>query len=131
LVGTISEGVHPFVLVRSANTDKVLLGSNLPYSPRGALRTSLSHFFEERLMNGTPYPNNFQLEYPRERRSLLTSALVALAAQRLPLPAWTRRAEAARPTWRHGVSAFGDLKYPAGFKQCPVGTAGQIGRKRT
>ena len=51
------------------------------------------------------------------RRSLLTSALVALAAQRLPLSAWTRRAEAATPTWRHGVSAFGDLKYPSGFKQ--------------
>ena len=51
------------------------------------------------------------------RRSLLTSALVALAAQRLPVPAWTRRAEAATPTWRHGVSAFGDLKYPSGFKQ--------------
>ncbi len=51
------------------------------------------------------------------RRSLLTSALVALAAQRLPLPAWTWRAEAASPTWRHGVSAFGELKYPSGFKQ--------------
>jgi microcin C transport system substrate-binding protein len=57
------------------------------------------------------------MEHPVNRRSLLTSALVALAAQRLPLPAWTRRAEAASATWRHGVSAFGDLKYPAGFKQ--------------
>jgi microcin C transport system substrate-binding protein len=57
------------------------------------------------------------MELPVNRRSLLTSALVALAAQRLPLPVWTRRAEAASPTWRHGISAFGDLKYPAGFKQ--------------
>jgi microcin C transport system substrate-binding protein len=57
------------------------------------------------------------MEHPVNRRSLLTSALVALAAQRLPLSAWTRRAEAATPTWRHGVSAFGDLKYPSGFKQ--------------
>ena len=53
------------------------------------------------------------------RRSLLTSALLALAARPLALPAWTSRAEAqaARPAWRHGVSPFGDLKYPSGFKQ--------------
>ncbi len=51
------------------------------------------------------------------RRSLLKSTLVALAAQRLPLPLWTSRAEAAGPAWRHGVSAFGELKYPSGFKQ--------------
>jgi microcin C transport system substrate-binding protein len=55
------------------------------------------------------------------RRSLLTSALLVLAARRLPLPAWTSRAEAQEKTaslvWRHGVSPFGDLKYPAGFKR--------------
>ncbi len=51
------------------------------------------------------------------RRSLLKSTLVALAAQRLPLPLWTSRAEAAGPAWRHGVSAFGELKYPSGFRQ--------------
>ena len=55
------------------------------------------------------------------RRSLLTSGLLALAARRLPLPAWTTQAEAqegqAGTAWRHGVSLFGDLKYPAGFKQ--------------
>ena len=52
------------------------------------------------------------------RRSLLTSALLALAARQLPLPAWTNRAEAAtNPVWRHGVSHFGDLKYAPGFKQ--------------
>jgi len=53
------------------------------------------------------------------RRSLLTSALLALAARRLPLFAWTSSAEAhaASPAWRHGVSHFGDLKYPSGFKQ--------------
>ena len=51
------------------------------------------------------------------RRSLLKSTLVALAAQRLPLPVWTSRAQAAAPAWRHGVSPFGDLKYPSGFKQ--------------
>ncbi len=53
------------------------------------------------------------------RRSLLTSALLALAARRLPLPAWTTAALAQDnqdKQWRYGVSLFGDLKYPAGFK---------------
>ena len=64
------------------------------------------------------------------RRSLLTSAALAFAARRLPLPAWVTpaaaqdNAPASAPTapapaqnWRHGLSLFGDLKYPAGFKQ--------------
>jgi microcin C transport system substrate-binding protein len=55
------------------------------------------------------------------RRSVLTSGLLALAARRLPLPTWTTRAEAeegpANAAWRHGLSLFGDLKYPANFKQ--------------
>jgi microcin C transport system substrate-binding protein len=55
------------------------------------------------------------------RRSLLTSALLGLAAQRLGLPAFSTAAAApdqpASDTWRHGVSMFGDLKYPEGFKQ--------------
>ncbi len=53
------------------------------------------------------------------RRSLLKTALLAIAAQRLPLPAWIKPALAddKAPVWRHGVSTFGDLKYPAGFKQ--------------
>jgi microcin C transport system substrate-binding protein len=51
------------------------------------------------------------------RRSLLTSALLALAARRLPLPPWTNPAQAQERVWRHGLSLFGDLKYPAGFKQ--------------
>ena len=50
-------------------------------------------------------------------RSLLKSTLVALAAQRLPLPVPISGAQAAAPAWRHGVSPFGDLKYPSGFKQ--------------
>ena len=58
------------------------------------------------------------------RRSLLTSALLATAAQRLPLPAWIGRAKAqeqpaaaggAQAAWRHGLSLYGDLKYPPGF----------------
>ena len=55
------------------------------------------------------------------RRFLLKSALLMFAARWLPLPAWTSRAEAQEKTanlvWRHGVSLFGDLKYPSGFKQ--------------
>jgi microcin C transport system substrate-binding protein len=57
------------------------------------------------------------LERQVNRRSLLKSALLALASSSLPLPAWTRRALAQEKTWRHGVSLYGDLKYPAGFKQ--------------
>jgi microcin C transport system substrate-binding protein len=55
------------------------------------------------------------------RRTLLTTALSALGAGRLPFPAWTGPARAdertANPAWRHGLSLFGDLKYPTGFKQ--------------
>lgn len=53
------------------------------------------------------------------RRSLLTSALVMVAGQRLPLPDWIGPAAADSPkhVWRHGLAKFGELKYPAGFKQ--------------
>jgi microcin C transport system substrate-binding protein len=61
------------------------------------------------------------LENHVNRRSLLTSALFALAARRIPFPAWAGAAmaqeQATKPSWRHGVSLFGDLKYPFGFKQ--------------
>jgi microcin C transport system substrate-binding protein len=61
------------------------------------------------------------LENHVNRRSLLTSALFALAARRIPFPAWAGAAmaqeQATKPSWRHGVSLFGDLKYPSGFKQ--------------
>jgi microcin C transport system substrate-binding protein len=52
------------------------------------------------------------------RRSLLRSALLALAARRLAMPPFTTGAAAqtAARVWRHGISHFGDLKYPAGFK---------------
>ena len=51
------------------------------------------------------------------RRTLLTSALFALGTGPLPFSVWTGPARAQEKTWRHGVSLFGDLKYPAGFKQ--------------
>jgi microcin C transport system substrate-binding protein len=50
------------------------------------------------------------------RRTLLTSALFAVGASRLPyIPAWIAPARAQEKVWRHGLSLFGDLKYPAGF----------------
>jgi microcin C transport system substrate-binding protein len=58
------------------------------------------------------------LERQVNRRSLLKSALVPLAARGLPLPAWIGAAQAQDATqknWRHGLSLFGDLKYPPGF----------------
>jgi len=57
------------------------------------------------------------LERRVDRRTLLTSALVSLGAARLPLPAWSTPARAEEKVWRHGLSLFGELKYPAGFKQ--------------
>lgn len=63
------------------------------------------------------------------RRSLLTSALFATAAWRLPLDgsegvAWAQgQPQPASPAppqaknWRHGTSLFGDLKYKTDFKQ--------------
>ena len=53
------------------------------------------------------------------RRSLLTSALLVFAARRLPLPSWITPALAQdkAANWRHGMSTFGDLKYPADFKK--------------
>ncbi len=53
------------------------------------------------------------------RRSLLQSTLLALAARTLPLPRWIGAAQAQgtaqQKNWRHGLSLFGDLKYPPGF----------------
>jgi microcin C transport system substrate-binding protein len=68
----------------------------------------------------------FSGERPVHRRSLLKSAFLALAAPRLPLPAWTSpaAAQAASPAWRHGLSPFGDLKYPAGFAHFDYVNAG-------
>jgi microcin C transport system substrate-binding protein len=59
------------------------------------------------------------LEPKVNRRSLLKLTLLnsaLLAAWRLPLPAVTTAAQAQEKQWRYGVSLFGDLKYPAGFK---------------
>lgn len=54
------------------------------------------------------------------RRSLIRAgalALTAPAASTLEgLVARTASAQGAAPNWKHGLSLFGDLKYPAGFK---------------
>jgi microcin C transport system substrate-binding protein len=50
------------------------------------------------------------------RRTLVTSALCALGAGRLPFPAWIGIARAEEKIWRHGISLFDDVKYPPGFK---------------
>jgi microcin C transport system substrate-binding protein len=63
-------------------------------------------------------------EYQVNRRSVLKSALLAMAARRLPLPDWIGPALAEDKTWRHGLSLYGDLKYQPGFKQFEYVNAG-------
>ena len=54
-----------------------------------------------------------------DRRTLLTTALFTFGAGRLPFPAFVESALAQDATagkkWRHGLSLFGDLKYPPNF----------------
>ena len=54
------------------------------------------------------------------RRAVLQSGAAALAAPARRAPARrsraARRRRSAAQTWKHGLSLFGDLKYPAGFK---------------
>ena len=51
------------------------------------------------------------------RRTLLRSGAAALATPvAAALPAFAPTALANDKQWRHGLSLFGDLKYPAGFK---------------
>jgi microcin C transport system substrate-binding protein len=49
------------------------------------------------------------------RRSLLGSTLLAVVARPLTWPRSVGAALVDDKNWRHGVSLFGDLKYPAGF----------------
>ena len=53
------------------------------------------------------------------RRSILrTGALAAVSPLfgQTPLPAAPARAQNSEPQWRHGLSLFGDLKYPPNFR---------------
>jgi microcin C transport system substrate-binding protein len=51
------------------------------------------------------------------RRFLLHTGLLAAIAPTLDRLPFVRRALAQSPEWRHGLSLFDDVKYPAGFKQ--------------
>src|ERR1700744_4177996 len=52
------------------------------------------------------------------RRVLLQTGAAALAAPAIGRPsAALAQGESAAKEWRHGLSLFGELKYPAGFKQ--------------
>jgi microcin C transport system substrate-binding protein len=53
------------------------------------------------------------------RRSVIRTGLLAAAAplvERFGVPAFGAPANTQPHQWRHGLSLFGDLKYPAGFK---------------
>ena len=53
------------------------------------------------------------------RRSILRTGTLAAVSPlfgRAPLPATRARAQISEPQWRHGLSLFGDLKYPPGFR---------------
>ena len=53
------------------------------------------------------------------RRSILrTGTLAAISPLfgQAPLPATPARAQNSEPQWRHGLSLFGDVKYPPGFR---------------
>ena len=49
------------------------------------------------------------------RRTLLGSTLLAVTTRPLTWPRWLSAARADDKSWRHGVSLFDDVKYPAGF----------------
>ena len=53
------------------------------------------------------------------RRSILRTGSIAAIFPlfgQAPLPATPARAQNSEPQWRHGLSLFGDLKYPPGFR---------------
>jgi microcin C transport system substrate-binding protein len=57
---------------------------------------------------------------PLTRRSVLRTGTLATACSlfgHVPWPARAAPAQHAAPQWRHGLSLYGELKYPVGFKQ--------------
>ena len=53
------------------------------------------------------------------RRSILRTGTLAAVSPlfgQAPLPATPARAQTSEPQWRHGLSLFGELKYPPGFR---------------
>jgi microcin C transport system substrate-binding protein len=71
------------------------------------------------------------------RRSILRAGTLAAVSPwfgQAPFPVTPACAQGAAPQWRHGLSQFGELKYPAGFKhfayvnaQAPKGGAVRLG----
>jgi microcin C transport system substrate-binding protein len=66
--------------------------------------------------------DGLKLEGRMNRRSLLGYTMLAVAAL-LKWPRSIGTALADDKNWRHGVSLFGDLKYPAGFRHFDYITA--------
>ena len=53
------------------------------------------------------------------RRSILRTGTLAAVSPlfgQMPWPATPARAQNSDPQWRHGLSLFGDLRYPPGFR---------------
>jgi microcin C transport system substrate-binding protein len=89
-----------------------------------ALRAAQRHIAKRiQSVKTVPHPLSGERPVPLTRRRLLESSVLALAAPALgttALPASPALAQAAgtdERTWRHGLSLFGDLKYPAGFSR--------------
>src|SRR5262245_64902994 len=71
------------------------------------------------------------------RRSVLRASAVSLAMPAISAigaTSFARQAEAQAKTWHHGLSLFGDIKYPEGFKhfeyvnpQAPQGGTVRLG----
>jgi microcin C transport system substrate-binding protein len=64
------------------------------------------------------WPRPPEVPLPLTRRSLVRTGLLAAASpllSRMPFLA-PARAQGSQREWRHGLSLFGELKYPAGFK---------------
>ena len=103
-----------------------------PAAFRASLFTKKRHLIKfaktvpERFPAAFPLQNTFitsgrgarglKLEDRMNRRSLLGSILLAVAARPLTWSLWISAALASDRNWRHGVSSFGDLKYSVGFR---------------
>jgi hypothetical protein len=62
---------------------------------------------------GLRHPPRPRRRFGITRRSLLTCISFAVTGNILRLPNWIAVAQAEERVWRHGLSPFDDLKYPA------------------
>jgi microcin C transport system substrate-binding protein len=63
----------------------------------------------------TPGANSAYAILDGSRRAFLHTIVAVLAAPLAARVPWVGRAKAEQPSWRHGSSLFGNLKYPPGF----------------